>query len=96
MGIAIHNLSASGGDHASSAELDLAAAIRQDARGLLGTSAMVSDLVRGVAFLIGRARSYSLCSSLLIFLFVDIYAPVAAPLPHFLLPRRAAVAVCGS
>lgn len=52
MGIAIHNLSASGveGGHASSSSpvgLDLAAAIRQDAPGLLGSSAVAADLVRG-------------------------------------------------
>ncbi|KAH8118211.1 Zinc/iron permease [Phellopilus nigrolimitatus] len=43
MGIAIHNLSATGADeHAS---LDLAAAVRQGARGLLGTTVQFADLV---------------------------------------------------
>jgi hypothetical protein len=44
MGIAIHNLSASG--HADDASLDLAAAVRQTATGLLGTTVQLADLVR--------------------------------------------------
>ncbi|KAI0255001.1 Zinc/iron permease [Lactifluus subvellereus] len=43
MGIAIHNLSASG--HAEDGSLDLAAAVRQTATGLLGTTVQLADLV---------------------------------------------------
>lgn len=43
MGIAIHNLSASGADPVS---LDLAAGVRQDASGILGTTVQPADLVR--------------------------------------------------
>ncbi|KAH9994767.1 ZIP zinc transporter-domain-containing protein [Russula vinacea] len=43
MGIAIHNLSASA--HAEDASLDLAAAVRQTATGLLGTTVQLADLV---------------------------------------------------
>jgi len=43
MGIAIHNLSASG--HAEDASPDLAAAVRQTAAGLLGTTVQLADLV---------------------------------------------------
>ena len=42
MGIAIHNLSASG---AISEPLDLAAGVRQDASGIFGTTAKPADLV---------------------------------------------------
>lgn len=47
MGIAIHNLSTSsaGDDHAVSSSIDLAAAVRQDAQGLLGTTVQLADLV---------------------------------------------------
>ena len=44
MGIAIHNLSASGGEGESEAQ-NLAAAVRQAASGLLGTSVQLADLV---------------------------------------------------
>lgn len=43
MGIAIHNLSASSGPAVS---IDLAAGVRQDAAGIFGTTAQLSDLVR--------------------------------------------------
>lgn len=43
MGIAIHNLSASG---AETAAVDLAAGVRQDASGILGTTVQPADLVR--------------------------------------------------
>ncbi|KAI0280845.1 Zinc/iron permease [Russula aff. rugulosa BPL654] len=43
MGIAIHNLSASA--HVEDVSLDLAAAVRQTARGLLGTTVQLADLV---------------------------------------------------
>jgi zinc transporter 7 len=43
MGIAIHNLSASA--HGEDASLDLAAAVRQTATGLLGTTVQLADLV---------------------------------------------------
>ena len=43
MGIAIHNLSASG---AETAAVDLAAGVRQDASGILGTTVQLADLVR--------------------------------------------------
>lgn len=43
MGIAIHNLSASGGEPMS---VDLAAGVRQDASGILGTTVQPADLVR--------------------------------------------------
>ncbi|KAN0092986.1 ZIP Zinc transporter domain containing protein [Tylopilus felleus] len=42
MGIAIHNLSASGSEPVS---LDLAAGVRQDASGILGTTVQLADLV---------------------------------------------------
>lgn len=44
MGIAIHNLSASA--HVEDVSLDLAAAVRQTATGLLGTTVQLADLVR--------------------------------------------------
>lgn len=46
MGIAIHNLSASGSEPVS---LDLAAGVRQDASGILGTTVQLADLVRPLA-----------------------------------------------
>lgn len=46
MGIAIHNVSASGEGGGQEAK-DLAAAVRQVASGLLGTSVQLADLVRG-------------------------------------------------
>lgn len=46
MGIAIHNLSATAGDDELSAPVDLSAAVRQSAGGLLGTSVELADLVR--------------------------------------------------
>jgi len=46
MGIAVHNLSASTAGHADAdASMDLAAAVRQDAAGLLGTTVQLADLV---------------------------------------------------
>jgi zinc transporter 7 len=45
MGIGIHNLSASAG--VADEVPDLAAAIRQTAAGLLGTTVQLADLVRG-------------------------------------------------
>ena len=44
MGIAIHNLSSSGGVAAEAT--DLAAAVRQTAVGILGTTVQLADLVR--------------------------------------------------
>lgn len=44
MGIAIHNLSASG--EGAAGATDLAAAVRQKAAGLLGTTVQFADLVR--------------------------------------------------
>ena len=50
MGIAIHNVSASGAEGHGAAEIvNLAAAVRQEATGLLGTSVELSDLVRRVS-----------------------------------------------
>lgn len=46
MGIAIHNLSVSA--HAEDVSLDLAAAVRQTAMGILGTSVQFADLVRAL------------------------------------------------
>jgi hypothetical protein len=46
MGIAIHNLSAT--THAEDVSLDLAAAVRQNAAGLLGTTVQLADLVRAL------------------------------------------------
>ena len=46
MGIAVHNLSASA--QAEDASLDLAAAVRQTATGLLGTTVQLADLVRAL------------------------------------------------
>ena len=43
MGIFIHNLASS--DSASEHGIDLAAAVRQDASGLLGTTVQMADLV---------------------------------------------------
>ena len=43
MGIMIHNLSVSA--HAEDASTDLAAAVRQTAAGLLGTTVQLADLV---------------------------------------------------
>lgn len=43
MGIGIHNLSAAGG--VENGEVDLAAAVRQTAAGLLGTTVQLADLV---------------------------------------------------
>lgn len=54
MGIAIHNLSASA--HAEDASLDLAAAVRQTATGLLGTTVQLADLVRALKSLLTRYR----------------------------------------
>ena len=48
MGIAIHNMSVSA--HVEDASLDLAAAVRQTATGLLGTSVQLADLVRALKF----------------------------------------------
>ena len=46
MGIAIHNLSATSGEgHGAATSGDLAAAVRQNALGLLGTSVQLADLV---------------------------------------------------
>jgi len=50
MGIAIHNLSAS--EHAEDVSLDLAAAVRQTATGLLGTTVQLADLVRALKYLL--------------------------------------------
>ena len=47
MGIAIHSL-ATAEDHADTSTLDLAAALRQDASGLLGTTVQYADLTCGV------------------------------------------------
>ena len=44
MGIAIHSL-ATAEDHADTSTLDLAAALRQDASGLLGTTVQYAELV---------------------------------------------------
>ena len=46
MGIAIHKLSVS--THAEDVSLDLAAAVRQTATGLLGTTVQMADLVRAL------------------------------------------------
>lgn len=46
MGIAIHNLSVSA--HAEDVSLNLAAAVRQIATGLLGTTVQLADLVRAL------------------------------------------------
>ena len=46
MGIAIHNVSASSGTDEVATSLDLSAAVRQSAGGLLGTTVELSDLVR--------------------------------------------------
>ena len=46
MGIAIHNLSAS--THAEDVSSDLAAAVRQTAAGILGTTVQLADLVRAL------------------------------------------------
>lgn len=43
MGIAIHNLSATEGEHVES--MNLTAGVRQNATGLLGTTVQLSDLV---------------------------------------------------
>lgn len=43
MGIAVHNLSATDGE--ASHATDLAAAVRQEATGILGTTVLYSDLV---------------------------------------------------
>ena len=45
MGIAIHNLSAASGVDEVATSLDLSAAVRQSAGGLLGTTVALSDLV---------------------------------------------------
>ena len=45
MGIAIHNLSAASGVDEVGTSLDLSAAVRQSAGGLLGTTVALSDLV---------------------------------------------------
>ena len=45
MGIAIHNLSVSNGPDEVATSLDLSAAVRQSAGGLLGTTVQLSDLV---------------------------------------------------
>lgn len=52
MGIAIHNLSGSG-EGVGEGNDDLAAAVRQAAFGILGTSVQLADLVR-VLFLCGH------------------------------------------
>lgn len=44
MGIMVHNLSVS--SHEENASSDLAAAVRQTAAGLLGTTVQLADLVR--------------------------------------------------
>lgn len=49
MGIAIHSLAAADG-HSGSSALDLAAAVRQDAQGVLGTTVQYADLVSGINF----------------------------------------------
>lgn len=46
MGIAIHNLSSSGEADAAASATDLAAAVRQAASGILGTTVQFADLVR--------------------------------------------------
>lgn len=57
MGIAIHNLSSSG--EADAAATDLAAAVRQTASGLLGTTVQLADLVRRtISFIITHCRSH--------------------------------------
>lgn len=52
LGIAIHNLSASGAEPAS---IDLAAGVRQDASGILGTTVQLADLVRMLCKLVFRS-----------------------------------------
>jgi solute carrier family 39 (zinc transporter), member 7 len=54
MGIAIHNLSASA--RVEDASLDLAAAVRQTATGLLGTTVQLADLVRALRNILTRSR----------------------------------------
>jgi zinc transporter 7 len=54
MGIAIHNLSAS--THVEDESLDLAAAVRQSAGGLLGTTVLLADLVRALKIMLTRYR----------------------------------------
>ncbi len=54
MGIAIHNLSAS--THVEDASLDLAAAVRQTAGGLLGTTVQLTDMVRALNSMLTRYR----------------------------------------
>lgn len=49
MGIAIHNLSSSDAEPVS---VDLAAAVRQDASGILGTTVQPADLVRPLTKLV--------------------------------------------
>lgn len=46
MGIGIHNLSVSDGANGVATALELSAAVRQAAGGLLGTTTQFSDLVR--------------------------------------------------
>lgn len=46
MGIAIHNLSAAGETAGADASVDLTAAVRQAASGILGTTVQLADLVR--------------------------------------------------
>ena len=52
MGIAIHNLSAS--TQVEDVSLDLAAAVRQTAGGLLGTTVLLADLVRAPKSMLTR------------------------------------------
>lgn len=66
MGIAIHNISSSAGEtgqgDATSSNVDLAAAVRQAASGILGTTVQLADLVR-LFFFFFLAFSSSLSSS---------------------------------
>jgi zinc transporter 7 len=52
MGIMIHNLSAS--SHEENASTDLAAAVRQTAAGLLGTTVQLADLVCAPKYMLTR------------------------------------------
>ena len=55
MGIAIHNLSASG--EPTDGVADLTAAVRQTAAGILGTTVQMADLVRGLTVIVTRIVS---------------------------------------
>ena len=59
MGIAIHNLSASA--HVEDVSLDLAAAVRQTAMGLLGTTVQLADLVRALTNLLTGYKMGDIC-----------------------------------